>query len=659
MNDDVFRTGEILAPGEEAKVVDVTDHVLTDRDRLAHKIVDRRDQLTNRRKMSKALRLRDPRRNAPTHANANATDHADGRPSDDHRPIRHATTIHTNEIEHPHLDDGSHEFLSFSLGGGDDDSNYEEDKYITFPSYFDSRVAWGRHCWYPVRNQGSCGSCYIVGLSDVVTNRACIAVTYDSNDRMGMLKYGSAAGKVEARVKEGIDLSSSDMTIPALSPQAIMSCLAEEINTFDNPQLVMGKAPITAGGGGGNMSNSDFSPCDGGNMVRVANYASRAGFVAEGSCQDDDSVCSEAACRCAPSSHAGSMCPGLSSSSYACVPYCIKYSKNETTRRTCPILAEARRGEGGTVPRAAEDKRVVTSLAFHTASQNTFKPDGRDSNRDLGTDTMLFPQVTGISRGNVATIVENVKHIKAELMRRGPIVATLLFNVAINRMVRSTPEFKFDLHPYDFRHFKDYTPKREDIENHTIKVIGWARIKNVRGRPQDVWIIQNSWGNDWGGSCRLDNPSLELYETDQHDGSYIVPPDERPVYPLNHHRMAERGYFFFPMADLDFVSGFNGTFSSVNSVETRAIAPIPQGIRVMSGDKCTVVTPGDDIQSTTDQPQATKYAAGSNQDLSPKRVMWLIIIAAFIVLLIAGGAAAVVIANMRRGGELHQGQSRN
>ena len=39
---------------------------------------------------------------------------------------------------------------------------------------FDSRTKWGK-CIHPVMNQGSCGSCWAVSTSDVLSDRLCIA----------------------------------------------------------------------------------------------------------------------------------------------------------------------------------------------------------------------------------------------------------------------------------------------------------------------------------------------------------------------------------------------------------------------------------------------------------------------------------------------------
>jgi hypothetical protein len=552
----VFRTGEILHPGEHTVVTDVKEHRLTDRDRLARKIVNRRERMQRRKKLSKTLRVRDPRRKSNTQHDGNLR-------------IRHATEVHVNEITHPHLDDGNEEFLSRSVSGsgfGDDSgSGSGSDRTVSLPEYFDCRVAWGRYCWYPVRDQGNCGSCYIVGLSDTVTNRACIATIYEGGgvESMGLVAAGREAGNTEAKPRPELD-NPEAAAPPALSPQAVMSCLAEELENFKDPQLVMGKATTRDG-------RTEFSPCDGGNLVRVANYASLSGFVEQGSCEGSEGC---DACRCASSST--SSCSG--GGGYACVPYCVGFSKSDSTRRACPISVSDRISKGQGPPRADPSRRVVTSLAFQTASRNLYRPDVR-SDGDISADTMLFPYVANISQANISTIVENVKHIKVELMRRGPVVATLLFNT------KRQPDFKFDEHPYDFRNFPDYTPKRQDFENHTIKVIGWATIRNRVGNPQDVWIIQNSWGSSWGGTCRLDNPKLQLLNSDEPHS--VVPAEKRPRYPPNP-RLRERGYFFFPMADLDFVTGFNKELLFVNSVETRALAPVPLGIR--SGDgTCTPV----------------------------------------------------------------------
>lgn len=76
-------------------------------------------------------------------------------------------------------------------------------------------------------------------------------------------------------------------------------------------------------------------------------------------------------------------------------------------------------------------------------------------------------------------LAEGIDGVKREIIKNGPVIAMIVpytdfLTYSDGTYIRSSTAFKFNGY-------------------HIVKVIGWTNIKET-----DVWIIQNTWGSDWG-----------------------------------------------------------------------------------------------------------------------------------------------------------------
>lgn len=440
--------------------------------------------------------------------------------------------------------------------------SYATNSYECFPPYFDSRITWGKSCWYPVRDQGHCESCYALSMADAVTNRACIATQYSIKSPNVSNGCVSVSGNEQSTTVPDVysiplkEISGSKPPKPPpLSSQAILSCTMKDKNA-----------------------------CGGAEQWKVADMISNQGLIAEGT--------KETTIQNPAPKHEDGCCPCKNSDEpknqkvpqKACMGYCSAcLTANDTKTssrggRAKKVVSCPWSGGGG----APSGSRIVQGLRYEQEKDLTdyYSKEITDSTPPLLT---LRPNRDILTTGNntQALIHENIYRMKMSIMTRGPITTSYEFNTC-EANKNYAKQWKNESKPFIIRTFQSDGKPPAQTAGHSIKIIGWATLydpesSDKRGKHNvpctDVWICQNSWGDSWGSEANLDK--IKNYIRHPQTGKQLDP-NEVPSYPIT----LTKGYFFLEMTTGKLLKRAlehyaKGNMTGFTIPEIFAIAPVP------------------------------------------------------------------------------------
>lgn len=611
-------TGEIDLGDLEVRVLDTREHDLNEDHVVSIRIAERRKRFNQRKKLTRRARPHARERRARALAE---------------RGIGHLESVYLDEVLNFDQDDGSDEFLTRELSSAASDADL---KRIRLPPYFDSRIMWGERCWYPLRDQGKCGSCYAVSIVDAISNRACISTVYGDTD-LSKIEDGQMIEHMRAVPRAGAHKP------PPLAVQPVISCM----RLAQDHRL---SGTVIARGGDGKADH-----CVGGVLRLTAQFISKVGLIGEPNGKSDSSakglmsVCTNA--------DDGNKCPG----SYNCMPLTDRQTPGDENPKKCPW----NKGEQvscssldcmGKVFRPEDDAAlVVKAIGFQTSGKSLKGVSQIDS-------VQLLPHQRNVSAISADLIRNFVGIIKAEIMMRGPVAATIKFDLCAYNAMKVKESGKahsdLDLYPLGSLDASKKGACASPHEFHSVKVIGWATIGSRRTSsnkvtPVDVWIIQNSWGSD-GAQCLLNNPSSDfvLYDApapssgNRGDGPSPIPAEQRKQqirYPTTPH-VSDTGYFFFPMYKQEDIVGERSTVRAKKptgpNVEFRTIAPIISKDDVASPcERLRDQTPSSEQRPRPEKSSAAKElvdgelaSSDGEQTLSPKVLVIIGSLIGFVIL---------------------------
>lgn len=521
-------TGELDLGDMDVEVLGTEDHVLDERHLLSISIAERRKRFNTRRKLTRRTRAHARQLRLKRLA------------------IGHLTSVYLNEVVNFDKDDGSDEFLKDEL------SSSAKAVEIRIPPYFDSRIMWGQECWYPLRDQKECGSCYAVSIVDTISNRACISAVYEETNIQSV--------DIEHMQAKAIH---TDRKPPPLAVQPVIACARHAQARFEKLKTLI----------------AQNDQCKGGVLKNVAEFIKAIGLIGEPIKPIDEikpvdeNVRPKGVNQCTHSN--SSKCDR----SYKCMELYDLKKTGLADRRLCPYVKNLDQAVEScdmeclkkTYRPDSDEKLIVKNMSFVGAS--VVGVNNKDKVQILSSPT----QVSSLSRD---LLQRYVSIIKTEIIQRGPVAATIDFNTtAYPEMIENK---ELEIYPL--------LKKANENELHSIKVIGWATIENQKGVPADVWIIQNSWGKK-GAKCLLNNPNLTLYDApaptmtndiDAFRTAHKINENRKKLirYPTNPH-VSESGYFFHPMYTEDELIGEKQLAHSQKkitiklnpNVEFRTIAP--------------------------------------------------------------------------------------
>jgi hypothetical protein len=604
----VFATGELQTPDQVVELKPLDEFIVNESHAKAISIEERRRRFVNRKKLTRRHR---PHRRVPQLPTVET--------------IVHESTAFVQELLNPQDDDGSDAFVS--RHEDDEISTTKIPKQFTFPPYFDARIAWGQQCHYPLRNQGSCGSCFAISVVDTVSHRACIAACFPQAQDKDLIE-GNPPAHFDGRTAAQPVPDWLQRKPPPLALQPALSCIR----------------------------SGRLNQCEGGIMINFAHNVSRMGLIMEG-----DARASSGQLSCCPD-------PSGSNRMYDCqslAQECRTTQGCDATPDRCQVaatLSESYKKQfvndqsNRSLIRSPSDvtfeRPVVSGFNFFSVKRNRNRREYEDEKQDSNSAYLVEPEKSMQTEISKDLVKRNVMQIKFQIMRYGPVVATMKFNgCAFKRAVgNGTVDYEPHNMPGSDEH-KQCKGTSGIHDLHSIKVIGWATI-GFRGVPTDVWIIQNSWGGQGGGKCLLSrsNSKLVLYDAPANTDTKVIPMDKRPTYPAIYEQSSESGYYFVPMLTSKLLEGTDST-NIGPWVEVRCVAPSVDPGNISSSGCSKHHQNNSGASAAADLARTSPGLAPPPAPAAASSSLMLVVAVVVVVVVVVGLLLGIVLALKRRGGK--------